>query len=136
LSVFVPPTLRIANSRPALMAGGQGRGAGERLQAATAGPPQQHGLKPKYGPKRLSRPKWAAHRKGWQALEVVLHGRKAIKTYTAFLATYRPAGGLIRVVLVREAKGWVAIFCLDAEAWRLSWRHWRIGRRWSRTSTT
>jgi hypothetical protein len=32
------------------------------------------------------------------------------------LATYPPAGGLIRVVLVREEDGWVAFFCTDPEA--------------------
>ena len=36
--------------------------------------------------------------------------------YKTFLATYRPAGGLIRVVLVKESDGsWVAWFSTDAE---------------------
>ncbi len=38
------------------------------------------------------------------------------KTFKTFLATYRPAGGLIRVVLVREDDGWVAYFCTDPGA--------------------
>ena len=38
------------------------------------------------------------------------------KTFKTFLATYRPAGGLIRVVLVREDDGWVAYFCTDPAA--------------------
>src|SRR5262249_23738921 len=35
---------------------------------------------------------------------------KRIKT---FLATWRPAGGVIRVVLVREPHGWLALFSTD-----------------------
>jgi hypothetical protein len=37
-----------------------------------------------------------------------------VKTVKTFLATWRPAGGLIRVVLIREDKGWRAYFCTDA----------------------
>jgi hypothetical protein len=33
-----------------------------------------------------------------------------------FLATYAPAGGLIRVVLVKEGDGWVAFFGTDPQA--------------------
>jgi hypothetical protein len=35
------------------------------------------------------------------------------KTIKTFLATWRPAGGLIRVVLVREEHGWLALFSTD-----------------------
>jgi hypothetical protein len=38
------------------------------------------------------------------------------KTYKTFLATYRPAGGVIRVVIVKETHGWFAWFCTDATA--------------------
>jgi len=38
------------------------------------------------------------------------------KTYKAFRATYRPAGGLIQVVLVKEENGWVAFCCTDVAA--------------------
>jgi len=39
------------------------------------------------------------------------------KRYKTFLATYRPAGGLIRVVLVKEDDGsWRAYFCTHADA--------------------
>ena len=37
------------------------------------------------------------------------------KTYKTFLATYAPAGGLIRVVLVKEDHGSYAFFCTDPE---------------------
>lgn len=70
----------------------------------------------KYGKQRLSLAKRAAHRHGWQTLAVVQYGQEVTKTYKTFLATYRPAGGLIRVVLVREDDGWVAFFCTDASA--------------------
>jgi hypothetical protein len=46
----------------------------------------------------------------------VLYNRAVSKTFKTFLATYRPAGGLIRVVLVREPDGWVAYFCTDPQA--------------------
>jgi hypothetical protein len=46
----------------------------------------------------------------------VLYGKKVIKTYKTFLATYKPVGGKIRVVLVRDTDGWVAFFCTDTEA--------------------
>ena len=74
------------------------------------------GRPPKYGKRKLSLAKRAAHRHGWRTLEVVQYGEQLTKTYKTFLATYRPAGGLIRVVLVREGEGWVAFFCTDPEA--------------------
>ena len=45
-----------------------------------------------------------------------LYGEKAVKRYKTFLATWRPAGGLVRVVLVDEPTGWRAYFCTDASA--------------------
>jgi hypothetical protein len=70
----------------------------------------------KYGKRKLSLAKRAAHRHGWQKQEVVLYRKKVTKTYKTFLAMYKPAGGLIRVVVVREPTGWVAFFCTDPEA--------------------
>ena len=40
---------------------------------------------------------------------MVQYGERVTKTYKTFLATWKPAGGLIRVVLVREDDGWVAV---------------------------
>jgi hypothetical protein len=37
--------------------------------------------------------------------------------YEPFLATWRPAGRLIRVMPVREPAGWVAFFCPEVSAW-------------------
>ena len=42
-----------------------------------------------------------------------LYGAPAVKRYKTFVATWRPAGGAIRVVLVDEPTGWVAFFCTD-----------------------
>jgi hypothetical protein len=77
---------------------------------------KRRGRPPTYGKHKLSLAKRAAHRQGWQTIEVVQYGATVTKTYKSFLATYRPASGLIRVVLEREATGWVAFFCTDAEA--------------------
>ena len=46
-----------------------------------------------------------------------------VKKYKTFLATYKPVGGVIRVVLVRELESWVAYFSTDpdlsvARSWR------------------
>jgi len=45
-----------------------------------------------------------------------LYGKPAPKRYKTFVATWRPAGGVIRVVLVDEPDGWRAFFCTDPEA--------------------
>ena len=70
----------------------------------------------KYGTKRIDLRKRAAHPGGWQTGEFVLYGEKVFKTYKTFLATYRPAYGTIRVVLVREADGFRAFLCTKADA--------------------
>jgi hypothetical protein len=71
----------------------------------------------KYGKKKISLAKRAAHRQGWQLGTFVLYGVEQTKRYKTFLATYRPAGGLIRVVLVKEDDGsWRAYMCTKADA--------------------
>ena len=70
-----------------------------------------------YGTKAISLAKRAGQRRGWQTGTFVLYGAFVTKRYKTFLATYRPAGGLIRVVLVKEDDGaWRAYFCTQAEA--------------------
>ena len=44
-----------------------------------------------------------------------LYGRLVVKKYKTFLATYKPVGGVIRVVLVREPDRWVAYFSTDPD---------------------
>jgi hypothetical protein len=81
-----------------------------------SGQPQKPGPKPKYGRQAISLAKRAGHRQGWQTGDFMLYGKKVTKTYKTFLATYKPVGGKIRVVLVRDTDGWVAFFCTDPEA--------------------
>jgi hypothetical protein len=80
------------------------------------GQPKQRGPKPKYGRRAISLAKRAGHRQGWQMGDFFLYGKTVRKTFKTFLATYPPAGGLIRVVLVREDDGWVAYFSTEAGA--------------------
>ena len=79
-------------------------------------PASKRGPKPTYGTAVISLAKRAGHRQGWQTEEMVLYGKKVTKTYKTFLATWRPAGGVIRVVLVKEADGWVPFFCTNPNA--------------------
>jgi hypothetical protein len=78
--------------------------------------PGQRGPMPTYGKQRISLAKRAGQKGGWQEIECTQYGVQVTKTYKTFLATYRPAGGMIRVVLVKEEDGWVAFFCTDPEA--------------------
>ena len=70
----------------------------------------------KYGKNKLSLAKRAGQRRGWQTIECTLYNQTVTKTYKTFLATYVPAGGVIRVVLVKEAHGWYAFYCTDPDA--------------------
>jgi len=80
------------------------------------GQPKKRGRKPQYGTQAISLAKRAGHGKGGQTVECVPYGQRVSKTYPTFLATYPPAGGLIRVVLVREDDGWVAFCGTDPQA--------------------
>lgn len=70
----------------------------------------------KYGDRRLSLAKRAAHRSGWQTVRVWQYGREREKKVKTFVATWRPARGAIRVVIVRERDGWLAYGCTDVNA--------------------
>lgn len=69
-----------------------------------------------YGPGKIDLAKRAGQRRGWSSDTFDLYGEKVVKKYKTFLATWRPAGGAIRVVLVDEATGWRAYFCTDTSA--------------------
>jgi hypothetical protein len=73
----------------------------------------QRGPLPRYGKERIDLAKRAGHKRGWQWLTCWQYGQKVVKPVKTFLATWRPAGGVIRVVLVREPSGWLAYFCTD-----------------------
>jgi hypothetical protein len=64
-----------------------------------------------YGAERISLAKRAGQRRGWSSGWFDLHGVPTVKRYKTFTATWKPAGGVIRVVLVDEPTGWVAYFC-------------------------
>jgi hypothetical protein len=70
----------------------------------------------KYGAHRISLAKRAGQRAGWRSVECLLYGQRLVKMYKTFLATYRAADGVIRVVLVKEERGWFALFCTDPQA--------------------
>jgi hypothetical protein len=70
----------------------------------------------KYGKNKLSLAKRAGQRRGWRTIECTVYGKTVAKSCKTFCATYRPAGGIIRVVLVKEEHGWFAFFCTDPEA--------------------
>jgi hypothetical protein len=76
----------------------------------------QRGPLPRYGKGRLDLAKRAGQKRGWQQVACVQYREQVVKTIKSFVATWRPAGGPIRVVLVREVDGWLAYFCTDPDA--------------------
>jgi hypothetical protein len=79
-------------------------------------PPGRPGPKPTYGKQRLVLHLRAGQRRGWEQVECVQYRERVTKTIKTFLATWKPAGGMIRVVLVQEEDGWRAYFCTKPEA--------------------
>jgi hypothetical protein len=79
-------------------------------------PPGRRGPAATYGDRRIDLAKRAGQRRGWSSGVFDLYGEKVTKRYKTFLATWGPAGGLIRVVLVDEPTGWRAYFCTEASA--------------------
>ena len=69
-----------------------------------------------HGPDVIDLAKRAGQRRGWSSETLTLYGVASVKKYKTFLATWRPAGGVIRVVLVDEPNGWRAFSCTDTEA--------------------
>jgi SRSO17 transposase len=84
-------------------------------------PPGQkrgRGRPPVYGKGHLSLARRAGQTRGWQEVTVkATTGRAVTKRYKTFLATWRPAGGVVRVVILKEDDGsWRAFLCTDAGA--------------------
>src|SRR3989339_1582444 len=69
-----------------------------------------------YGKNRISLAKRAGHRQGWQTIECTAYGKTVTKTAKTFLATYKPVGGGIRGVIVKEDHGWFPFFSTDPNA--------------------
>jgi hypothetical protein len=81
-------------------------------------PPRRRGRgRPrKYGDQRLQLARRGTHRQGWTTERFELYGQLKSVTYKTFLATYKPAGGLIRVVIIRQDDGgWMAFFSTDPQ---------------------
>jgi hypothetical protein len=76
----------------------------------------QPGPAPTYGKERISLAKRAGQKRGWQQVECVQYGEKVTKTIKTFLATYHPAGGKIRVVILQEEDGWLPLFSTNPAA--------------------
>jgi len=79
-------------------------------------PPGGPGPLPTYGQARIDLAKRAGQKRGWQSVRCVQYGREVVKAVKTFVATWRPAGGRIRVVIVREPDGWLPYFCTKPEA--------------------
>jgi hypothetical protein len=78
--------------------------------------PRRRGRPRVYGESRIELAKRAGQRRGWTTGVFELYGKRTKKRYKTFEATWKPAGGPIRVVLVDEPSGWVAFFCTDIKA--------------------
>jgi DDE superfamily endonuclease len=76
------------------------------------------GRPPTYGKNRLSLAKRAGQQRGWQTVNVVTTtGQVVTKIVKTFLATWHPAGGLVRVVIVKELdSSWRAYLSTDPKA--------------------
>ena len=70
----------------------------------------------KYGAKRIHLRRRAAHPLRWETIECFAYDKRVTKTIKTFLATYPPAGGIIRVVIVKEEHGCEFFFCTDPHA--------------------
>ncbi len=69
-----------------------------------------------HGEHAISLAKRAGQKRGWSHGVFKLYDGTEVKRYKTFLATWRPAGAVIRVVLVDEPHGWRAYFCTAPEA--------------------
>jgi DDE superfamily endonuclease len=73
----------------------------------------QRGRPPTYGSGSIRLALRAGQRRGWQTAQAHQYGKARDKRIKTFEATWRPAGGRIRVVLVQEETGWLAYFSTD-----------------------
>jgi hypothetical protein len=69
-----------------------------------------------YGTQRMHLSRRAAQPGGWQQVQCFAYGRLVTKTIKTFLATYPPAGGVIRVVIVKEDDGCQFFFSTNPDA--------------------
>ena len=70
-----------------------------------------------YGKNKISLPKRAGHRQGWQTITYHCRGVEVTRQNKTFLATSQLVSGQIRVVIVRFEDGsWAPYFCTDTSA--------------------
>jgi hypothetical protein len=110
------PVLRASRQQQITVVGRLPRNAALRTLPPTQRPPGKRGPMPTYGQEKISLKKRAGHAGGWQSIACQQYGKERLKTCKTFLATWRPAGGVIRVVVVKEEDGWHPFFCTDAQA--------------------
>ena len=77
---------------------------------------RKRGRPRKYG-KRIYLQDEVAKRQSWFSIEVILYGRKETKMVKMFKATYKPTGGKVLVLIVREDKNsWRTFMCTNLSA--------------------
>ena len=76
------------------------------------------GRPPVYGKNPLSLAKRAGQKRGWTEVTTTsTTGRLLVEHFKTFLATWRPAGGVIRVVILKtKDDSWRAFLCSDPQA--------------------
>ena len=77
---------------------------------------RKRGRPRKYG-KRIYLQDEVAKKQGWFSINVMLYGKEETKIVKMFKATYKPAGGEVLVLIVREDKNsWRAFMCTNLSA--------------------
>jgi hypothetical protein len=109
------PFLQVARQQPGVVFFSRLRRDAALYTVPKAVPAGQRGRgRPRtYGKQRISLLKRAGQKRGWQQVTCRQYGKEVVKTIKTFEATYKPAQGRIRVVLVKEAHGWLPYFCTD-----------------------
>jgi hypothetical protein len=109
------PFLRVAREQPGVVIVSRlRRDAALRNVPPPLAPGQRRRGRPRlYGKQRISLAKRAGQARGWQQVTCRQYGKEVIKRIKTFEATYKPAGGRIRVVLVDEPQGWLPYFSTD-----------------------
>jgi hypothetical protein len=74
---------------------------------------RKRGRPPIYGKEAIDLRKRAGQKRGWQNVRCHQYGQEVTKKIKTFEATYEPAGGRIRVVLVQEQHDWIPYFSTD-----------------------
>ena len=83
-----------------------------------AGTKRGRGRPPIYGKNVVSLAKRAGQKRGWSGVTSrTASGREVVERFKTFVATWRPAGGVIRVVILKaEDDSWRALLCSDRDA--------------------